>query len=61
MFSFGLAAVLIALGIVVVYARPLLSGIEARGQRLQRWVPIFSAAVVTALGVIVIARAVGQL
>jgi ABC-type nickel/cobalt efflux system permease component RcnA len=61
MFSFGLAAVLIALGIVVVHARPLLSGIETRGQRLQRWVPIFSAAVVTALGMIVTVRAVGQL
>jgi ABC-type nickel/cobalt efflux system permease component RcnA len=61
-FSAGLAAVLIAIGIVVVYARGLVArlgrtGVE--GPLVHRWLPLTSAAVITLSGVVITVQALG--
>lgn len=48
-FSLGLAVVLVALGLLVVKARPLLARWEARGASW-RWLPVASALVIVLLG-----------
>jgi ABC-type nickel/cobalt efflux system permease component RcnA len=50
-FSFGLAAVLIVIGILLVRARTLLDGVSSAGQRWQTLLPLISAIIVTLLGV----------
>ncbi len=50
-FSLGLAAVLVAIGLVMVYARRLLARYQGDGPMLTRWLPLTSSAVVTLLGV----------
>jgi ABC-type nickel/cobalt efflux system permease component RcnA len=50
-FSVGLAAVLISIGMVTVYARKLLSRVPSDGPLINRWLPTASAAVITCLGV----------
>ncbi len=57
MFSAGLAAVLIATGMAVVYAGKFLAGRHAQGRLIQRWLPIASATAVTALGLVIALRA----
>jgi ABC-type nickel/cobalt efflux system permease component RcnA len=62
-FSVGLAAVLIAIGLVVVYARRLAarfdrSGVD--GPLVRRWLPLTSAAVITASGVVITVQALGS-
>jgi nickel/cobalt exporter len=49
-FSLGLAAVLISIGLVTVYARKLLARVPSDGPLIRRWLPIASAAVITCLG-----------
>jgi len=49
-FSVGLAAVLIAIGIVMVKARPLLDRVSGGGRLTTLWLPLASAAIVTLLG-----------
>ena len=49
-FSIGLAAVLIAMGLVAVYARRAISGLRLDGPLVQRWLPLGSAAMITVLG-----------
>lgn len=49
-FSFGLAAVLIGMGMVTVYAGRLMSRLHLEGPFLQKWLPMGSAAVITFLG-----------
>ena len=61
-FSVGLAAVLIAIGLVVVYARRLAArfgrtGVE--GPLVRRWLPLTSAAVITVSGVVITVQALG--
>ena len=56
-FSLGLAAVLIAIGIVMVKARPLLEGFTGRGRITALWLPLLSATVVTALGAVMVWKA----
>jgi nickel/cobalt exporter len=57
-FSVGLAGVLIGTGLVVVYAgRFVSSRIPADGPLLGRWLPMASAAAVTALGLAIALRA----
>ncbi len=61
-FSVGLAAVLIAIGLLVVYARRLAArfgraGVE--GPLVRRWLPLTSAAVITASGVVITVQALG--
>jgi ABC-type nickel/cobalt efflux system permease component RcnA len=61
-FSVGLAAVLIALGLLVVHARRLvarLGGTAADGALVRRWLPLTSAAVITASGVVITVQALG--
>lgn len=57
MFSAGLAAVLIATGMAVVYAGKFLAGRHTQGRLIQRWLPIASATAVTALGLVIALRA----
>jgi ABC-type nickel/cobalt efflux system permease component RcnA len=59
-FSVGLAAVLIAIGIVVVYARGLLARLDrtrVEGPLVYRWLPLTSAAVITVSGVVITVQA----
>jgi ABC-type nickel/cobalt efflux system permease component RcnA len=61
-FSVGLAAVLIAIGLVVVYAGRLVArfgGTSAEGPLVRRWLPLTSAAVITASGVVITVQALG--
>ena len=50
-FSIGLAVVLIAIGLLMVYARRFMSSVGGDGIMLTRWLPIASAAFITILGV----------
>ncbi len=49
-FSVGLAAVLITIGILMVYTRRLMSRFQGEGPFIQRWLPLASAAVITVFG-----------
>ena len=55
-FSFGLAAVLVAIGILMVMAKPLIARFTGEGIWLQR-LPIISAAVVILLGAVLVFKA----
>jgi ABC-type nickel/cobalt efflux system permease component RcnA len=50
-FSAGLAAVLISLGLAMVYAGRFMSRFGAQGPLTQRWLPLASSAVITVIGV----------
>jgi ABC-type nickel/cobalt efflux system permease component RcnA len=52
-FSFGLAAVLITIGLLVVYARRFMSRAAGEGRIVNRWLPIASAAFMTILGIVI--------
>ena len=56
-FSLGLAAVLISIGMVTVYARRLLARLPTEGPLINRWLPTASAAAITCLGVGIAAQA----
>ena len=49
-FSVGLAAVLIAMGMVAVYAGRLMSRVSTDGPLIQRWLPLASALMIIVLG-----------
>lgn len=49
-FSMGLAAVLIAVGMLMVYARSFMSKLHSEGPLITRWLPLASAGVITFLG-----------
>jgi ABC-type nickel/cobalt efflux system permease component RcnA len=49
-FSLGLAAVLIAMGMITVYARRLMSRMHLEGPLVQKWLPMGSAVMITFLG-----------
>jgi len=57
-FSVGLAAVLIAVGLLIVYARHLMARFKGDGVLITRWLPLTSAAVVTLLGLVIALQAV---
>jgi nickel/cobalt exporter len=57
-FSLGLALVLMAIGILVIYAKNLLPSTSG-GSSFFRWMPIASAAVVMLLGVVMTAVSMG--
>src|SRR5438093_2012243 len=59
-FSVGLAAVLIAIGLLMVYARRLMARVEADGPLIMRWLPLTSSAVITVLGVAIAAQALAN-
>jgi len=56
-FSLGLAAVLISIGLVTVYARRLLSLLPSDGPLVNRWLPMVSATAITCLGVGIVVQA----
>ena len=56
-FSLGLALTLTTIGVLVVYAGRLMQRVPDRGGRVVRWIPVFSAAMITLLGVVVTIRA----
>jgi ABC-type nickel/cobalt efflux system permease component RcnA len=56
-FSAGLAAVLIATGLLVVYSGRFMMQLHGDGPLLRRWLPLASAAAVTALGFAIALRA----
>jgi ABC-type nickel/cobalt efflux system permease component RcnA len=49
-FSAGLAAVLIATGLLVVWAGRAMARVHGTGVLITRWLPLTSAAVMTAIG-----------
>ncbi|HEX4750460.1 MAG TPA: sulfite exporter TauE/SafE family protein [Bryobacteraceae bacterium] len=49
-FSVGLAAVLIIMGLVAIYAGRLMSRLPTEGPLIQRWLPIGSAVMITVIG-----------
>ena len=55
-FSFGLALVLIAMGMTAVYAGRVMSRLRTEGPLIQRWLPMTSAAMITALGCVIAVR-----
>jgi ABC-type nickel/cobalt efflux system permease component RcnA len=55
-FSVGLALVLIAIGVLMVYARRLMASFGADGPLITRWLPLTSAAAMTLLGVTIAAQ-----
>jgi ABC-type nickel/cobalt efflux system permease component RcnA len=57
-FSLGLATVLTGIGMLVVYARGFLDRMPSQGRLLSR-LPVLSAAIVTAIGLVLVIRAVG--
>ena len=61
-FSVGLAAVLVAIGLLVVWARRLAARVNragVEGPLVRRWLPVTSAAVITLSGVVITAQALG--
>jgi ABC-type nickel/cobalt efflux system permease component RcnA len=60
-FSFGLAIVLMGIGMIVIYAKNLLPESKAGGNPFFRWVPVASAAVVMVLGLLMTGVSLGWL
>jgi len=56
-FSLGLAAVLISIGMITVFARRLLARVPSDGPLIRRWLPMASAVVITCLGAGIIGQA----
>lgn len=59
-FSIGLAAVLIAIGLLMVYARRFMTRFQSEGRLLTHWLPLTSAAVITLFGVVIAGQALIQ-
>ena len=55
-FSLGLAAVLIAVGMLMVYARKFMTQVRGDSLLFTRWLPLTSAAVMTIFGLAIAAR-----
>jgi nickel/cobalt exporter len=56
-FSLGLAAVLIAIGILMVYAQRFMRRFQGDGVLISRWLPLTSAAVMAVFGVAIAVQA----
>ena len=56
-FSVGLAAVLIAIGLLMVYARRAMARFRGDGRVVTRWLPLTSSAVMAVLGVAIAVQA----
>src|SRR5262249_52341728 len=56
-FSVGLAAVLIGIGLLMVYARRFMSRFQGEGLLITRWLPLTSAATITVLGIAMVMQA----
>jgi nickel/cobalt exporter len=55
-FSIGLAAVLIAIGILMVYAHRLMARFHGDGVLITRWLPLISAAAMTGFGMAIVVQ-----
>ena len=55
-FSVGLAAVLIAVGMLMVYARRFMGKFHSEGPLITRWLPLTSASAITFLGLAIAIR-----
>ncbi len=55
-FSVGLAAVLVLLGLLMVYARRLMARFQEDSVVITRWLPLTSSAVITLVGVVITAQ-----
>jgi len=60
-FSLGLAAVLISIGMITVYARRLCARLPTDGALINRWLPTASATAITCLGLGIAAQALGAM
>ncbi|MBZ5609472.1 MAG: high frequency lysogenization protein HflD [Acidobacteriia bacterium] len=58
-FSLGLAIVLMGIGVLVIYAKHLLPADAGSGNPFFRWMPVASAAIVLALGVVMTGVSLG--
>lgn len=56
-FSFGLAAVLIATGLLIVFARRFMSRLKGEGSLIKRWLPLMSSGFMVILGTAIAVRA----
>jgi nickel/cobalt transporter (NicO) family protein len=56
-FSIGLAAVLMAIGILMVYAQHLMRRVQGDGMLISRWLPLTSAAVMAIFGLAITVQA----
>ena len=56
-FSVGLAAVLIAIGILMVYAGRLMAHFRSDSPLITRWLPLTSSAVISVLGAAIVVQA----
>jgi ABC-type nickel/cobalt efflux system permease component RcnA len=56
-FSVGLAAVLVGIGLLMVYARRFMARFQGEGPLLGRWLPLASAAVITVSGFVIAIQA----
>src|SRR5262245_7880259 len=59
-FSLGLALVLVAIGLLVVYAGRFVTRLDERGPLVTRWLPLMSSAVMTLLGLSIAIQAVAS-
>jgi ABC-type nickel/cobalt efflux system permease component RcnA len=58
-FSAGLALVLIAIGLMMLYAQRFMARWQGDGLLLQRWLPLTSAALITCFGLVMVVQAIG--
>ena len=56
-FSLGLAAVLVGIGLLMVYARRFMARFHGEGPLVSRWLPLTSAVVITVSGVVIAVQA----
>ena len=56
-FNTGLATVLIAVGLLMVYARRFMGHFQGEGPLIRRWLPLTSAATITVFGLAMVVQA----
>lgn len=56
-FSIGLAAVLVTIGLLMVYARHFMSRFSGNTPLITRWLPLTSSAVITVFGMAIAVEA----
>jgi ABC-type nickel/cobalt efflux system permease component RcnA len=56
-FSVGLATVLIAIGLLMVYARRFMTRVQGDSPLIRRWLPLTSAVTITVFGLAMVVQA----
>ena len=59
-FSAGLAMVLVAIGLLMVYAQRFMARFQGDGAMLTRWLPLTSAVLTTGVGIAMVVQALGS-